>query len=311
MRSMAVNISTTYKFNGEFIRKINIKYLLNEVAFWLMHKTPFRLSGKLQWSDECETAALPVFSRDGQTWLFMLGKNLFYLKNKEKTPPFFSSESRLSLQKLFPSVDLRNWELLLGKRVGNVFFSVYLFAFVLYQCIINVEHLTLNSACNNKRNSASKLYVHTTTYTRHRSYVFIWTYSCQHTQARFFILGCLCTLWMFDMLLWTWQFFSPSLCCNNHSRAMPGSSEGSLGPLCDLCDSLHSALAETDMLGRHCKRRSRILRALFRLIDLNSAQLNLLIARLCLAVSLLWYCVVLSKSAAKSLSQAHGGHWWI
>ncbi|KAM8832656.1 armadillo repeat-containing protein 2 isoform 2-T3 [Spinachia spinachia] len=68
------------------------------------------------------------------------------------------------------------------------------------------------------------------------------------------------------------------------AAAMPGGSEGSVDRLCDLCDGLHGALAEADMLGRRCKRRSGILRTLFRLIDLNSAQLNLHIAELCLAL---------------------------
>ncbi|XP_059211764.1 armadillo repeat-containing protein 2 [Centropristis striata] len=63
-----------------------------------------------------------------------------------------------------------------------------------------------------------------------------------------------------------------------------GGSEGSVDRLCDLCDALHSTLAEADMLGRRCKRRSGILRTLFRLIDLNSARLNLHIAKLCLAL---------------------------
>ncbi|GAA6228783.1 armadillo repeat-containing protein 2 [Lates japonicus] len=63
-----------------------------------------------------------------------------------------------------------------------------------------------------------------------------------------------------------------------------GSSEASVDRLCDLCDGLRGTLAEADMLGRRCKRRSGILRALFHLIDLNSAQLNLHIAKLCLAL---------------------------
>nr|XP_019953153.1 PREDICTED: armadillo repeat-containing protein 2 [Paralichthys olivaceus]XP_019953154.1 PREDICTED: armadillo repeat-containing protein 2 [Paralichthys olivaceus] len=63
-----------------------------------------------------------------------------------------------------------------------------------------------------------------------------------------------------------------------------GSSEVSVDRLCDLCDGLHGALAQADMLGRLCKRRSGILRTLFRLIDLNSARLNLHIAQLCLAL---------------------------
>lgn len=89
--------------------------------------------------------------------------------------------------------------------------------------------------------------------------------------------------------------------------AMPGCSQGSADRLCDLCDGLHGTLAEADMLGRRCKRRSGILRTLFRLIDLSSAQLNLHIAKLCLAVSCLQICVyiqatVLSESIF-SLSQ--------
>ncbi|XP_034554990.1 armadillo repeat-containing protein 2 isoform X2 [Notolabrus celidotus] len=63
-----------------------------------------------------------------------------------------------------------------------------------------------------------------------------------------------------------------------------GGSVGSVDCLCDLCDGLYSTLAEADMLGRRCKRRSGILRTLFRLIDLNSTQLNLHIAKLCLAL---------------------------
>nr|XP_020443900.1 armadillo repeat-containing protein 2 [Monopterus albus] len=66
--------------------------------------------------------------------------------------------------------------------------------------------------------------------------------------------------------------------------AAAGNSEASVDHLCDLCDSLHGTLTQVDMLGRRCKRRSRILRTLFRLIDLNSAQLNLHIAKLCLAL---------------------------
>ncbi|XP_071776244.2 armadillo repeat-containing protein 2 [Centroberyx gerrardi] len=63
-----------------------------------------------------------------------------------------------------------------------------------------------------------------------------------------------------------------------------GGPEDSVDRLCDLCDSLHGVLAEQDMLGRRCKRRAGILRTLFRLIDLNSARLNLHIAELCLAL---------------------------
>lgn len=74
------------------------------------------------------------------------------------------------------------------------------------------------------------------------------------------------------------------------SLAMSGAAEASVDHLCDLCNSLHGTLEGADMLGRSCARRSGILRTLFRLIDLNSAQLNLRIAELCLAVSFLCKC---------------------
>lgn len=55
--------------------------------------------------------------------------------------------------------------------------------------------------------------------------------------------------------------------------------------LCDACAGLHNALAHKGMLGRRLKKRSSILRALFRLIDLGSDQLNLTLAKIILAVS--------------------------
>ncbi|XP_046877170.1 armadillo repeat-containing protein 2 [Hypomesus transpacificus] len=64
-----------------------------------------------------------------------------------------------------------------------------------------------------------------------------------------------------------------------------GGAEDSVDSLCDVCNRLHGALAERGMLGRHCKKRAGLLRALFRLIDLNSAQLNLHLVKLCLALS--------------------------
>lgn len=55
--------------------------------------------------------------------------------------------------------------------------------------------------------------------------------------------------------------------------------------LCDACASLHNALAEKGMLGRRFKKRSSVLRALFPLVDLGSDQLNLILAKVILAVS--------------------------
>ncbi|CAL8315829.1 unnamed protein product [Lota lota] len=63
-----------------------------------------------------------------------------------------------------------------------------------------------------------------------------------------------------------------------------GGAEGSEALLCDLCAGLHAVLARRDLLGRRCKSRAQILRALFPLIDLDSARLHLHIAALCLAL---------------------------
>ncbi|CAF87762.1 unnamed protein product, partial [Tetraodon nigroviridis] len=89
----------------------------------------------------------------------------------------------------------------------------------------------------------------------------------------------------------------------------PGSAEASVDRLCDLCDRLHGALDEADLLGRSCAGRSGILGTLFRLIDLDSARLQLRIAELCLAVSFLckwacvcvcvWVCLLMSPSLGR------------
>ncbi|XP_028295596.1 armadillo repeat-containing protein 2 [Gouania willdenowi] len=60
--------------------------------------------------------------------------------------------------------------------------------------------------------------------------------------------------------------------------------ENAVDRLCKLCDDLYGTLSKAELLERRCKHRSAILRALFGLIDLNSAQLNLHIAELCLAL---------------------------
>ncbi|KAL0164763.1 hypothetical protein M9458_040516, partial [Cirrhinus mrigala] len=48
-----------------------------------------------------------------------------------------------------------------------------------------------------------------------------------------------------------------------------------VGELCNACNDLHDALADRGMLGRQFKKRSTILRTLFRLIDVGSDRLNL------------------------------------
>ncbi|XP_066532253.1 armadillo repeat-containing protein 2 [Hoplias malabaricus] len=62
-------------------------------------------------------------------------------------------------------------------------------------------------------------------------------------------------------------------------------SEEAVQHLCDACNSLHEMLAEKNLLGKCFRKRSSILRALFRLIDLGSDKLNLTVAKLSLALS--------------------------
>ncbi|KAK7150199.1 hypothetical protein R3I93_011455 [Phoxinus phoxinus] len=64
-----------------------------------------------------------------------------------------------------------------------------------------------------------------------------------------------------------------------------GVSDEIVGQLCISCNRLHDALAERGMLGRQCKKRSAILRTLFRLIDVGSDRLNLTLAKLILALN--------------------------
>ena len=52
-----------------------------------------------------------------------------------------------------------------------------------------------------------------------------------------------------------------------------------------LADKLYEVLEEGKMLGKACKRRSVMLKTIFRLLDLESPKLLLKLARLILAVS--------------------------
>lgn len=104
MKSMAVNILTLYKFNGKFIWKINIKYLLYQVPSGSCIKHLFRFSGKLQRASvECEPAA-NLFLENGQSLLFMQRKHLFYLKKQGRDSTLslpLRQHRRCLLQKLF------------------------------------------------------------------------------------------------------------------------------------------------------------------------------------------------------------------
>ncbi|XP_028653445.1 armadillo repeat-containing protein 2 isoform X1 [Erpetoichthys calabaricus] len=55
--------------------------------------------------------------------------------------------------------------------------------------------------------------------------------------------------------------------------------------LCDCCARLHCALEQGNLLGRKCKRRTTVLRILFKLIDIGSDQLNLHLSKLIFALS--------------------------
>lgn len=85
IKSMAVNILTLYKFNGKFIRKINIKYLLDQVPSGSCIKHLSDSVGNC--SEVLSVRQQPTFYRNDPAQLFVQGKHLFYLKNKEKTPP--------------------------------------------------------------------------------------------------------------------------------------------------------------------------------------------------------------------------------
>jgi len=88
-----------------------------------------------------------------------------------------------------------------------------------------------------------------------------------------------------------WNIILMGFCFLTHTQKKTiligdGVSDEIVGQLCNSCNGLHDALAERDMLGRQCKKRSAILRTLFRLIDVGSDRLNLTLAKLILAVSI-------------------------
>ncbi|XP_069462647.1 armadillo repeat-containing protein 2 [Ambystoma mexicanum] len=60
--------------------------------------------------------------------------------------------------------------------------------------------------------------------------------------------------------------------------------EGNLESLCLTCTCLHQALEEGNLLGKRCKRRAVILKALFKLVELGSDLLGLKLAKLILAL---------------------------
>lgn len=56
--------------------------------------------------------------------------------------------------------------------------------------------------------------------------------------------------------------------------------------MCAACTQLHRALEETRMLGKKFKRRTVLLKALYKLVDAGSDPLSLKLVKLILAVSL-------------------------
>lgn len=62
--------------------------------------------------------------------------------------------------------------------------------------------------------------------------------------------------------------------------------EEDIEEMCAACTQLHRALEETRMLGKKFKRRTVLLKALYKLVDAGSDQLSLKLAKLILAVSL-------------------------
>lgn len=62
--------------------------------------------------------------------------------------------------------------------------------------------------------------------------------------------------------------------------------EEDIEEMCAACTQLHRALEETRMLGKKFKRRTVLLKALYKLVDAGSDPLSLKLAKLILAVSL-------------------------
>nr|XP_058163223.1 armadillo repeat-containing protein 2 isoform X2 [Dasypus novemcinctus] len=60
--------------------------------------------------------------------------------------------------------------------------------------------------------------------------------------------------------------------------------EGNIDTLCAACTQLHHTLEEGNMLGNKCKRRSILLKTLYKLVDVGSDLLNLKLAKIILAL---------------------------
>lgn len=68
--------------------------------------------------------------------------------------------------------------------------------------------------------------------------------------------------------------------------------EDNLENLCLACTKLYQALNEGNMLGKRFKRRSVLLKILYKLVDIDSDPLCLKLAKIILAVSVLKCCLV-------------------
>lgn len=239
-----------------------------------MHETPFRFSGKWQWNVESETEANlfqkwpnPVISA-GKTFILPQKQG----RDSTLALPLRQDRSCL-LQNCSPAFD--HWKLFIRKGRGMLFYC--------WPTLLMLTSLPQVPHANDKCTPCTEHIAHTYHKIHKTSLLCIYmdTHLPTHT-GKCFHFG----MFAFSVKVWhgalslTWFFVVAIILL----PAMPGSS---VDRLCDLCDGLHGTLAEADMLGRRCKRRSGILRTLFRLIDLNSAQLNLRIAKLCLAVSCL------------------------
>lgn len=68
--------------------------------------------------------------------------------------------------------------------------------------------------------------------------------------------------------------------------------EDDIENLCLACTKLYQALNEGNMLGKRLKRRSVLLKTLYKLVDIDSDPLCLKLAKIILAVSVLTCCLV-------------------
>lgn len=108
----------------------------------------------------------------------------------------------------------------------------------------------------------------------------------------YFVLLCLCLLRCSGKNGTNYfLFFSPFL--------YPLQVEDNVEYLCLACTKLYQALNERDMFGKRFKRRSVLLKTLYKLVDIDSDPLCLKLAKIILSVSVLKCCLIECEGSLK------------